>query len=391
MSTEEDNGDMVVQPNPMQGVFVIPPLQPLNTEADMDLTFIRRVVTITLSVTMIIATGYIAAVILSDGAILLRPSENALERHEIYRNLVNEPGEDLSGSGVTVCIVDSGISTEHSDLDTMNLKSWKDFVNDRDTPYDDHGHGTSMAGILVANGWLKGVAPQVNLLVAKALSKDGQGDDGVVAEAIDWCATNGAHIISLSLGGAPNVLPFSITGGRTSGDAANEAIDSGIYVIAAAGNDGGEDDDGDVASPSSEAGVISVGGVTHKGNSWAGSSEGDNNGRLVPLLFPRNDPHKKPEVVAPAQEVPILMTDGGWGLADGTSAATVYVAGAIALVLEAHPNLMTNGSQGNADDIDQMKNWLMNSVRPQQDQTGHDDRYGYGLLDIEALIAIVDS
>lgn len=158
---------MVVQPNPMQGVFVIPPLQPLNTEADMDLTFIRRVVTITLSVTMIIATGYIAAVILSDGAILLRPSENALERHEIYRNLVNEPGEDLSGSGVTVCIVDSGISTEHSDLDTMNLKSWKDFVNDRDTPYDDHGHGTSMAGILVANGWLKGVAPQVNLLVAK--------------------------------------------------------------------------------------------------------------------------------------------------------------------------------------------------------------------------------
>ena len=103
------------------------------------------------------------------------------------------------------------------------------------------------------------------------------------------------HVISLSLGGAPNILPFSIGSGRSSGDAANEAIDAGIYVVAAAGNDG-EDDDGDVAHPSSEAGVISVGGVTLKGTHWPGSSKGDNNGRLLPLpiLMPRGDPTAVP-------------------------------------------------------------------------------------------------
>ena len=67
--------------------------------------------------------------------------------------------------------------------------------------------------------------------------------------------------ISLSLGGAPGVLPFSLGEGRSSGDAANDAVDAGVYVVAAAGNDG-EDGDGDVAHPSSEASVISVGGVT---------------------------------------------------------------------------------------------------------------------------------
>ena len=56
-----------------------------------------------------------------------------------------------------------------------------------------------MAGILVADGWMKGVAPKVELYVAKALSSNGSGDDGVVADAIDWCVDQGVHIISLSL------------------------------------------------------------------------------------------------------------------------------------------------------------------------------------------------
>ena len=104
-----------------------------------------------------------------------------------------------------------------------------------------------MAGILVADGWMKGVAPEVELVVAKALSGNGTGDDGIVADAIDWCVDQGSHIISLSLGGAPGLLPFNPFGGRDSSDAADDAIDQGIVVIAAAGNDGGPDDDGDVA------------------------------------------------------------------------------------------------------------------------------------------------
>jgi subtilisin family serine protease len=242
-----------------------------------------------------------------------------------------------------------------------------------------------MAGILVANGWIEGMAPNVELLVAKALQSNGSGDDSDVVAAIDWCVENNAHIISLSLGGAPGALPFFLQSGRDSGDAANDAIDKGIFVIAAAGNDG-TDDDGDVASPASETAVIAVGGVTSTGTIWSGSSVGDNDGRIFPLLFPRNDPHKKPEIVAPAHRVPVINNQGTWSLVDGTSAATVFVTGAIALLLENNPELAANGSQGSASTVNDVKQYIMDSSKKQDGQTGHDDHYGYGLLQMDQLI-----
>ena len=359
-----------------------------SVTAGDDMRTIRRIVSFTLGITMILAAGYLVAVVMTDCAILLRPSELALERHSDYNDLVNVPGSGSNAPDITVCIVDSGISMEHSGFSELQLAGWKDFVNNQPEPYDDHGHGTSMAGILVANGWMKGVANDVDLLVAKALGSNGSGDDGIVAEAIDWCVSNGAHIISLSLGGAPDVLPFNLGSGRNSGDASNDAIDAGIYVVAAAGNDGGADDDGDVAHPSSEQQVISVGGVTISGTSWSGSSEGDNNGRILPLpvLLPRGDPNQKPEIVAPAQAVPVLTKDGGWGLADGTSAATVYVTGALALLLQENPTLRADEA-GSTDTVATVKTWLMDSAVPEENQNGHDDRYGYGMLDIQGLLA----
>ena len=364
-----------------------PPYQAELDHEGSDVRTIRLIVSITLGLTLVLAGGYLAAVVLSDGAILLRPSEVALQRHATYNELIQPAPESLTGSGVVACIVDSGIAMDHADLEGVNLVGWKDFINGNGEPYDDHGHGTSMAGLLVANGWLKGVAKDVDLLVAKALGSDGSGSDAIVADAVDWCVQNGAHVISLSLGGAPNILPFSIGSGRTSGDAANEAIDAGVYVVAAAGNDG-EDDDGDVAHPSSEAGVISVGGVTIKGTHWSGSSKGDNNGRLLPLpiLMPRGDPNKKPEIVAPAEGVPVLTEDGAWGIADGTSAATVYVTGALCLLLEEKPDLKADVSENGADNVDAVKRWLMESAVPEEGQTTHDDYYGYGLLNVSGLI-----
>ena len=263
------------------------------------------------------------------------------------------------GTGVKVCIVDSGIDTSHPDLSGINLVAWRDFVGNQDSAYDDQGHGTSMAGILVGNGYIEGVAPNVDLVVAKALSENGSGEDSTVADAIDWCVDQGVQIISLSLGGAPGLIPFNPFSGRDSSDAANDAIDLGIVVIAAAGNDGGPDDDGDVAHPSSERLVISVGGTTQTGEHWSGSSTGDNNGNLFPLILPRNEPHQKPEIVAPAESVPVINNQGTWQLVDGTSAATVYVTGAIALLLEQNPELGTSGSQASADTVIQIKQALI--------------------------------
>lgn len=190
-------------------IFGRPP-QPFQAELapeSSDIRTIKMIVSITLGFTLVLATGYLAAVILSDGAILLRPSQEALERHETYNDLIRPASGDLTGNGIVACIVDSGIAIDHPDLEGVNIVGWRDFINGNDNPYDDHGHGTSMAGLLVANGWLKGMAKDVDLLVAKALGDDGSGSDAIVAAAVDWCAENGAHVISLSLGGAPNILP----------------------------------------------------------------------------------------------------------------------------------------------------------------------------------------
>lgn len=339
-----------------------------------------------LTVLLVFSSGYLIEVFKDNNPFAIRPTAGALEAQEVYGELIQTNIKGLDGTGVRVCIVDSGIDTTHQDLSGMNLVAWRDFVNNEEQPYDDQGHGTSMAGILVANGWMEGVAPKVELVVAKALSGNGTGDDGVVADAIDWCVEQNVQIISLSLGGAPGLIPFSIFGGRDSSDAADDAIDQGIVVIAAAGNDGGPDDDGDVAHPSSERLVISVGGHTEDGSHWSGSSIGDNNGNLIPLILPRQDPHKKPEVVAPAENVPVINNDGTWSIVDGTSAATVYVTGAIALLLEAVPSLAANESSGSSATVVQIKQALMDTSKPQPSQDGHDDNYGYGMLQIENLI-----
>ncbi len=340
-----------------------------------------------LTVLLVFSSGYLIEVFKENNPFAIRPTAGALEAQEVYGELIQTNIKGLDGTGVRVCIVDSGIDTTHQDLSGMNLVAWRDFVNNQEQPYDDQGHGTSMAGILVANGWMEGVAPKVELVVAKALSGNGTGDDGVVADAIDWCVEQNVQIISLSLGGAPGLIPFSIFGGRDSSDAADDAIDQGIVVIAAAGNDGGPDDDGDVAHPSSERLVISVGGHTEDGSHWSGSSIGDNNGNLIPLILPRQDPHKKPEVVAPAEGVPVINNDGTWSIVDGTSAATVYVTGAIALLLEAVPSLAANESSGSSATVVQIKQALMDTSKPQPSQDGHDDNYGYGMLQIENLIS----
>ena len=373
-STEHDMGD--------SSELAVPMLQPLPHEES--LVFVRRALAFGMSLLIVLSLVYIGFIVIGkDGLVTYRPSDNAIESQYAYSNLIDFSGTTADGKGIRVCIVDSGIMTEHVDLESFNLVLWKDFVQNRAEPYDDHGHGTSMAGILVADGWMNGIAPRVDLLVAKALAEDGSGSDAVVAEAIDWCVANNADIISLSLGGAPDILPLDLGSERGSDEASNDAIDQGVLVVAAAGNDGGDGDDGDVANPCGERLVICVGGATQSGEHWVGSSTGDNDGSLIPFLFPRSDPNKKPELVAPAQQVAVINYEGSWSIVDGTSAATVFVTGALALLLQENPGLNDATSSSNTE---QIKDWIQQSVAPQEGQDGHDDNYGYGLLQIQNLL-----
>ena len=361
----------------------------LNPQLEKDLVIVRKIVTIASGIMLILVAGFLYSVLVGDALSFIKPKDALIESEDAYQDLIKMPS-GLTGEGVRVCIVDTGIELDHPDLKGFELKGWTDVVQGKTNPYDDNGHGTNMAGILIADGWLDGIAPNVDLYVAKVMQENGSGYEEDVAAGIDWCINMNTNIISLSLGGAPDMLPLLNTGGRTIEDAVADATTRGIFVVAAAGNDGGEEDDGDVASPGGERRVICVGGVTKSGDPWAKSSVGNNGGSLFPFQLPRNDPDKKPEVVAPAKEVPVLNNKGTWSSSSGTSAATVFVTGAIALLLEQNPELASNGTSSDVSAIDQVKDWLMQTVTPQDGQTEHDDKYGYGLIDIQALLNIAN-
>ena len=359
----------------------------LSPQLERDLELVRRIVSVATAALLILVAGFAYNIIAGDGLTFVKPSDTLIESEQTYRELINLPS-GYSGSGVNVCIVDTGMELNHPDLEGFDVAAWVDIVQGKSNPYDDHGHGTNMAGILVANGWINGIAKDVNLYVAKALLANGSGYEEDVVAGIDWCIGQNVSIISLSLGGGQDLFPLPSSNGRTIEDSVNDATARGIFVVAAAGNDGGENDDGDVASPGSERRVICVGGVTLSGDHWAKSSTGNNGFSAIPFKLPRGDPDKKPELVAPAKDVPVLNTQGTWSSSSGTSAATVYVTGAIAILLEAHPELASNGTSGDVSTIDEVKDWIMQSVQPQDGQSDHDDDYGYGLLDIEALLEL---
>ena len=300
-----------------------PPRRGIGSEMNVE-NIVRRGVAFALFVVSILLVVW-AVGLLEKGLLDPYPPELA-QRHQEFKQLSGFDNVTTSGNGVEVCIVDTGIDLSHPDLAHLELAGWKDFISNRGEPYDDQGHGTAMAGILVAENRLPGIAPDVDLFIAKAISKSGIGTDEDIAEAVDWCTDNGVDIISLSLGGAQGIDWIFIETDELEA-AVDRAIDQGVFVVAAAGNDGGPDDDGDVASPGSVEDVICVGAIDTDGTIWSNSSVGRNGGSIAHLQFPRGDPDKKPELVAPGEQLPILNaqidTDVLYAWDSGTSGATV--------------------------------------------------------------------
>ena len=290
--------------------------------------------------------------------------------------------EGYTGEGVRICLVDTGVSVAHDSLSDIDLV-WRDFVSDSDTPKDYGGnpHGTMMVGILASTGHQIGVSPNATIGMAASLSSNTEGenvgDSRIVARAIDWCRTDfQANIISLSLGGKED---FTAREGATV-SAVRQALDSGIFVVSAAGNDGGPDDDGDVASPAHLDEVITVGALTREIVKWDNTSMGsevNSNG------VNRSWPNQKPEVSAPGFQIVSTGTENNWYLSSGTSDATVFVSGALALVIEANPFLMDNNRDSEIDCLLDLKHALANSSVPLSSEI-HNSYSGYGSLDVGA-------
>ena len=147
---------------------------------------------------------------------------------------VERAWEETDGAGVTVAVIDTGISPV-PDLEGTAFAKGYDFVNDRETALDDAGHGTHVAGTIAQttnNGYgVAGIARGATLMPLKVLGASGGGTVADIAEAIRFAADNGADVINLSLGGAGESALMQ--------EAIDDAYAKGVTIVAAAGNANG--------------------------------------------------------------------------------------------------------------------------------------------------------
>jgi serine protease AprX len=343
---------------------------------------IRTIIIVIVVVVILIAFYFIYPSLLV--TVPPKRSEWAYEKVQVTK--LNDEG--LDGEGVTVGLIDTGVDLSHPELKHINVVAWRDILNQRLEPYDDVGHGTAMAGIIAGKTY--GVAPKVDMIVVKVIDKDTGATDSNLYSAIRFCMKNGADIISMSLG-RDEVRIEDLTSPWDEDNllksTCDEAAEKGIFMVAAAGNDGGENDDGEVSVPGIHDRTITVGAVAKNLKIAHFSSEGDNDGKLPNIILPnsydpweRYDPNKKPEVVAPGVDIIAPGLDGKYYELDGTSLAVPFVTGGLALILGDLTEYQQEHNSGEAD-IDYVKNQLMLTAKKLSSQeTPHDVKYGYGLF-----------
>jgi serine protease AprX len=285
----------------------------------------------------------------------------------------------LTGAGVGIAIIDSGITAWHDDLTNKTSKlfpygnqrvaKFVDFVNGRTMPYDDNGHGSHVAGIIAGNGYdsygeKTGIAPDANVVSLKVLDQDGKGTISNIIAALNWIATNGAtyniRVVNMSVGAG--VYESYWTDPLTV--ATKKLTDKGIVVVAAAGNMGKNADGhlqyGGITSPGNAPWVLTVGASSTNGT----FTRTDDTMAAFSSSGPSYiDFEAKPDLVAPGVGTVSLAVPGSafytnkapyllnglrllgskpYLALSGTSMAAPVVSGSVALMLQANPKLTPN-------------------------------------------------
>ncbi|ERN51924.1 S8 family serine peptidase [Alkalihalophilus marmarensis] len=173
------------------------------------------------------------------------------------RGMFSRDGERLTGKGVKVAVIDTGIDYRHPDLQA-NYKGGYDVVDYDHDPMETQStqgvptlHGTHVAGIIAANGQVKGVAPEADIYAYRALGPGGQGTTEQVIEAIEKAVADGVDVLNLSLGNTVNGpdWPTSV--------ALDKAVEEGVVAVTSNGNSGPKM--WTVGSPGTSTKAISVG------------------------------------------------------------------------------------------------------------------------------------
>jgi type VII secretion-associated serine protease mycosin len=267
------------------------------------------------------------------------------------------------GEGVTIAVIDTGIDGSHPDL-AGAVSGGTDFSGEGAATgqkpvgsSDDSSHGTMVASLLAGRGngasGIIGVAPEADVLSISIGVGDPDADsDQQIADAVLWAVDNGADVINMSLTRNTPDWP------RSWDDAFLYAMENDVVVVAAAGNRGSGTKA--VGAPATMPGVLTVAGVDRQEQaSVNASSQGITIG-----------------VAAPSEELVGAVPGGGYVIWNGTSGATPLVAGVVALVRAAHPDL----------DAANVINRLTATATP-AGAKGVDPIYGFGLINAARAVS----
>ena len=273
-----------------------------------------------------------------------------------------------TGQGVIVAVIDTGVAYEDSkglwapDLKRTRFVAGYDFVNDDAIAADDHGHGTHCAGTIAQsthNGvGVVGLARECQIMPLKVLSAEGWGTTSDIADAIRFAADNGAHVLSLSLGGGG----YS----RILRDAVRYAHAKGCVVVCAAGNGGRAR----IEYPAAYAEALAISAVGPTGRKAPYSSYG----KGLFLAGPGGDMRNGVEDGVLQNTLDPRGPSAGrtvYAYFQGTSMATPHVAAAAALLVEA-----------GVTRPDQVAGVLAASAQG----SGYTQELGHGLLDAHAAV-----
>lgn len=295
----------------------------------------------------------------------------------------------VTGKGITVGIVDTGLDSHHPAIEGHYRGSkrfskkqeheynWLDPFNLTGAPFDDDGHGTHASGSIVGGtrDYTLGVAPGAKIIAAKGIRGDGYNDTVATLKATQFmlAPTNtqgrnpdprkGADVVNNSWGNSINSLD------ETFRETWKGWIAAGIIPVASAGNEGPKP--GTLGSPGGFAEGISVGATTPKDLVTDFSSIGPSKlspGKFVPLI------------AAPGADIVSSTPGNGTDAMSGTSMAGPHVAGAVALLL----SIKKNAS------LDEIKRALARTAVDIATE-GPDINSGYGRIDVAAAAAYLKS
>lgn len=287
--------------------------------------------------------------------------------------------QGATGDGIIVAVIDSGVHAEHPDLIGRISNLSTDIAGERG-PGDVDGHGTAVSGVIAANKNDRaghGVAYESRVISIRAdtpgscEADGGEGctfSDANIARAIDYAVANGARVINMSLGrdadaSDDRTLVFT---------ALRDAVRAGVFIVVSAGNR--DEEEAPNASPGFPANFAAF--TQSLGFAVAvGSVDGDN---VISDFSSRALGAETTFLVAPGERILTPTVDSETGETQfayyyGTSFAAPHVAGALALLLDAFPNLQGNEALS-----------ILFETAVDLGASGPDAIYGMGLIDLEA-------